>query len=412
VASGETLTYHLSVTNQGPYRADDATVSVATTSHSFSGPLVILSYTVTGSDGFKSSGTGNVQFTDDEVTIHPSQSIDYTIEIVTNSSTTGTLALDANVAPDFGDPYAPNDHQASLSTNLAPPADLSVTINDDASAVQAGGSVAYTITVRNNGPNDVRGAHVLDYLPIGIAGRRFNNDIPRIDAPLTAAVFTATATGAAQGFYGEDGSFYDDGQIDQYVDLPAGASITYTVIAALNEGASGTLMNTVMVVPPLDVPDLDTTNDTASISTPIIARPSPQLPQADLEITQYHHEPTETGVPSTYTIVIANNGPNDLFDVAFTDMPPVSFSGGAGIVSTTGGASGRVFTPYDDYPVEPITGHLNLPAGSTMTLVVQGVQYGPDSEVPVNIATVAAPSDAWDPNVSNNWSVDITPVRV
>src|SRR5262249_17347460 len=70
-----------------------------------------------------------------------------------------------------------------LKAAETPTADLSVTLTDGVTTVNAGTSVAYTIVVTNNGPGNANGAAVSDIFP----------------AVLTGVSFTATQTGSASG---------------------------------------------------------------------------------------------------------------------------------------------------------------------------------------------------------------------
>ncbi len=71
------------------------------------------------------------------------------------------------------------------------------------------GTTTYTIVVSNNGPSDAIGATVTDVLPAAIA----------------SDTFTAVATGGASGF-----TAGGSGNINDTVNMPAGSTITYTVV--------------------------------------------------------------------------------------------------------------------------------------------------------------------------------------
>ncbi len=77
-------------------------------------------------------------------------------------------------------------------------------------SVVPGTATTYTIVVTNNGPSNVTGATVTDVMPAAIA----------------SDTFTAVATGGATGFTASG-----SGNINDTVNLPAGSTITYTVVA-------------------------------------------------------------------------------------------------------------------------------------------------------------------------------------
>jgi uncharacterized repeat protein (TIGR01451 family) len=133
-----------------------------------------------------------------------------------------------------------------------PSADLQITKTDGVTTVTPGDSLTYTIVVRNAGSFAATGAHVTDTFPAS-----FMND-----------TFTAAGTGGASGF--ASGS----GIINQTVNLPAGATITYTVMGTVSAGATGTLSNTATVIPPEVVTDPNSDNNSATDSDTIIPRGS------------------------------------------------------------------------------------------------------------------------------------------
>jgi uncharacterized repeat protein (TIGR01451 family) len=103
--------------------------------------------------------------------------------------------------------------------------DLAITKTDGTSAVRPGDTLTYTITASNSGPQAVNGATVADTLP----------------AKLTNVSWTCA--GASSGTCTASGS----GNINDTVNLPVGASVTYTVSAKVDLGARGSLANTATV---------------------------------------------------------------------------------------------------------------------------------------------------------------------
>ena len=103
------------------------------------------------------------------------------------------------------------NNTASDTDTLVPLADLAITKDDDGvTTVTAGGSTTYaTITASNAGASDAPGAKVTDTLP----------------ASITSDTWTCTGAGGATC----TGS--GSGNINDTVNLPAGTSITYTVVA-------------------------------------------------------------------------------------------------------------------------------------------------------------------------------------
>ena len=113
----------------------------------------------------------------------------------------------------------------------------------------AAGSITYTITVSNSGPGQVLGATVADTFPSSIS----------------SDTFVAVATGGATGFTASG-----SGNILDTVNLPSGATITYTVTATFTASASSKVTDTATVTPPGTFVDSNTADNTASDSDTVI----------------------------------------------------------------------------------------------------------------------------------------------
>ena len=98
-------------------------------------------------------------------------------------------------------------------------ADLAITKTDGVTTATPGGSVTYTITSSNAGPDPVTGATVADTFP----------------ASLTC---TWTCVGAGGGTCTAAGA----GNINDAVNLPAGGSVTYTASCTVSAAATGSLV--------------------------------------------------------------------------------------------------------------------------------------------------------------------------
>ena len=106
--------------------------------------------------------------------------------------------------------------------------DLSITKSDGVATAFPGGSVVYTITASNAGPDTVFDARVVDTFP----------------ASLTCSW---TCAGSAGNTCAASGT----GDInDATVDLAVGGSVTYTATCAVSPAATGTLVNTATIFAP------------------------------------------------------------------------------------------------------------------------------------------------------------------
>ncbi|WP_454832365.1 DUF6923 family protein [Pseudoxanthomonas wuyuanensis] len=141
-------------------------------------------------------------------------------------------------------PAGAGDGAKCVTTPVEFAADLAITKTDGSTTYTPGDNVVYTIVVSNNGPFGVQNAQVVDALPTGVAS-----------ATWTCGAATGGGTcGAASG----------SGAINSTANLPAGASVTYTLTLFVPSTFSGNLVNTATVTAPAGSPDSNPANNSAS----------------------------------------------------------------------------------------------------------------------------------------------------
>ncbi len=367
---GATTTYTIVVSNAGPSNVIGATVTDIL-------PAAIISDTFTasatgGATGFTPAGSGNITNT---VNMPAGSTITYVVVATISASATGTLVNTATVAapPTVTDP-TPGNNSATDTDTLSSSADLSITKTDGVATVTPGTSTTYTIVVTNAGPSAVTGATVTDTMPAGIA----------------SDTFTAVATGGATGF-----SASGSGNINDTVNLPVGSTITYTVVASISPAATGTLVNTATVTPPGGVTDPTPGNNSATDTDTLSA-------QADLSITKNDGVTSVVpGTPTTYTIVVTNNGPSNVTGATISDVLPAAIVSDTFTAVATGGATG--FTASGSGNINNV---VNMPVGSTITYTVIANISASATGTLVNTATVAVPPTVTDPTPGNNTATD------
>jgi large repetitive protein len=136
---------------------------------------------------------------------------------------------------------------AALATLPPPPvsADLAITNTDGLAQTYPGDPVTYTIVASNNGPDNVTGATVTDNFPSALTGVSW------------------TCAGSNGGFCSGSGT----GDINDTVNLPLSASVTYTVSATFSASATGMVGNTASVTSPSGATDPNPANNTATDET-------------------------------------------------------------------------------------------------------------------------------------------------
>ena len=249
-----------------------------------------------------------------------------------------------------------NDH-ATVRINVPPAADLSVAKTVDNAAPDKGTNVTFSVTVANNGPDATAGVHVGDKLPDGLT---YDSSSPSVGT-------------------------YDPATGDWVIgDMANGAVQTLSVTATVE--VEGPIANTAQVTAS-SLPDPNSTpnNNDPSENDQSSAHLN-SYGQADLSLTKVA-TPTalHKGDQTTYTIVVANHGPDGATGVVVRDQLPAEVT----YVSSAGGT------------YNPTTGAWtvgNLANGSSATLTIT-VRVGGTGSI-INAAAVVA-SDQRDPNLAN-----------
>ena len=371
---GDVVTYTVSVSNAGPSDAVGASVVDVVPA-----TLTGVTWTCTAVNGVcPASGSGSLNETID---IAVGGSVTFSVTGTVVGSATGSISNTANVAAAIGanDPN-PGNNSATDTTSVNPKADLAITKTDGNLTDIAGTSVIYTIAVSNAGPSKITGAPVADTMPSQLSG----------------ATWTCTATpGSACG------SLSGSGNIATTVDLLAGGIATYTVTATIDAAFTGTLSNTATVAMPGSGVDPTPANNTATDTTAVIG-------QADLSVTKSDGVVSQVpGTAVSYTIVVVNAGPSDVFGASVSDVLPASLSN---VTWSCVGAGGGVCAPSGSGDVVDV---VDVPVGGSLTYTVSGDVAADASGSLVNTVSVSAPGGVTDPDVSNNSATDVdslTPV--
>ncbi|GGZ45133.1 hypothetical protein GCM10010387_44520 [Streptomyces inusitatus] len=276
VAAGSTVSYTITVTNNGPSDSTGWTLS-----DPIPAGLTNAATTTAGC----SISAGTLTCTGGALAVGDSTTITLTGTASPNAtSITNTVTVDGN-DPD-PNPGNNTDTTNTTVTPLPVEVDLAVTKTGPASVV-AGGQISYTITVTNNGPDDSTGWALTDTLPTQIQNPSTTSDGCGIGAG------RLTCTGGP---------------------LAVGESVTVTVSGTVAADATGSIANTVTVTG--DDPDPDPGNNTDTTNTPVNGRP-------ELTIVKEQNGPSTVRPGDTvdYTITVTNTG-----TAAYTAADPASFT--------------------------------------------------------------------------------------
>jgi uncharacterized repeat protein (TIGR01451 family) len=364
--AGLQLTYTLKSTNSGPSTATGVTVTDTL-------PAGVSYVSATASQG-------TVEFSNGVLTVQlgslaSGASATATVVVSVAPGATGVLTNTAVITGHETDPNLENN-TSTVTTQLGAQIDLAIVKTDSPDPVTAGQQLTYTLKSTNTGPSNATGVTITDTLPPGVS------------------YVSATSSQGAVSFAG--------GTVTVGLgNLAVGASATTTIVVAVNSATTGSITNTAVISGHETETNLD--NNKSSVATvvnpPIIIEGDPDI---DLVITkQGQPNPVIVGNHLTYTLFIANLGPDTATGVTVTDILPAGVS--VVSTSTTQGSSNA-----NGGTVSASLGTLAKNATATVTIIVS-VNPGVALSI-TNTASVTG--NETDSNLANNQDTAITTVQL
>ncbi len=401
VAAGDVLTYTLEIVNGGPQPAATVSLSdsLASLINNNAGPtgagfvgFSIAAGLATGAACNSSSGGGttrNFACTFDTIPVCAQGSGDCPVVTVQvrpggnggNRTNTASVTSTATADPVW------SNNTGSVTSAVAPRADVTVGKTATPASVPAGQNLTYVVTATNiaNGLSQAAAVTITDTLP---------HDLTFVSATPSAGSCATTPTVNGTTAAGNDQVVCNLGTINN------GAQQTVTIVVRPNSGTRGTtLTNNVNVS--TTTTETDATNNSASVATLV------QNPSLDLLVNKTDSiDPVAAGDNTVYTVTLTNQGPSAAENVVVTDiLPPIRLSYQSHTVPA-GGSCGTVPA------VDSIGGTLSctvpyLAAGQSrsFTVTMKGVVKGVATNA---VSVTSTEADAGFDSVAGNNSVEET----
>ena len=213
-------------------------------------------------------------------------------------------------------------------------------ITSSTGTVTPGSTLTYTIVVSNTGPTTVTGATVSDPFP----------------GNLTGITYTSVPAGGAT----DTNPTGSGSTLTDMVTLPAGSSITYTVMGTVATTATTSLSNTATVTATNGATTSATDNDNLLTITKVDNVGGSSIVPSTGTVTP--------GSSLTYTIVVSNTGPDTVTDASVSDPFPANLTG----ITYTSVAAGGATDSNPTGSGGTLTDTVTLPAGASITYTVTG----------------------------------------
>lgn len=359
VIAGEVITYTLLIENAGPSLAVDVNLTDSL-------PAGLLNAESSTNGGATwTPFTGNLFLGN----LLPGAFRQILIRATVPASAVGSLSNTAVVNSGTPDPN-PDNNTSTVVTEIVPAepsADLSILKTASPNPVQPGGTLTYTLTLYNAGPDAAQNTVLTDNIPAGLTNPEYSLDGGATWQPWPGS----RGLGA----------------------LTPGGRITVLLRATVSSSAGGSIVNAAVVSSM--TPDPDPTNNTSTATTSVSA-----AAEADLSVTKTARPAdAAAGELLTYTVTVTNNGPDSAQNVILYDEAPPELSNVQ--FSVDGGATWNAWV--NPYPLG------QLAAGQTRSILLRGTVVSPVCGIVSNTAVAA--STTPDPNPENNTATADTPVQ-
>jgi uncharacterized repeat protein (TIGR01451 family) len=366
---GSTVRFALGVRNPGSVGANGTVVDDPIPS----GLVAPFSWTCSAVGGAvcpSPSGSGAIHQT--LATFPPGSEVVYTITAGVAANPPASVVNQATATPPAGgvcDDGSASSCAASAAIPAAPQIGISKSANPNGTLMPAG-SVTYTITANNGGSVTAPGTLVHDEFPAGIA----------------SATWTCTAAGGAVCPAASSGGTVAPpaALLDQTLaTFPPGSSVTWTVLATVNDAPPAQIVNTVRATSPdggLCLPG----NTPAPCQASVMNSPGPIV-----DIAKSANDSVAIpGGSVGFSVSVRNSGSVAADGTTLNDPLPAGITGASWSCAASGGAvcpaasgSGAITATIVSFP----------PGGQLVYTILATVAAAPPAPTVVNTATIAPP---------------------
>ncbi|SHL24377.1 conserved repeat domain-containing protein/gliding motility-associated C-terminal domain-containing protein [Chitinophaga jiangningensis] len=379
VTAGESMTYTIRATNNGPSNSAGIVISDTIDSR-----LTNLSWTAVASNGatINSGGSG----TTPQILVNADIPAGGTADVVV--TVTGTIA--ANATGTIRNTATATPPDDGVNTPVVSPEVVTLieskpllTIRKSGPAVaDAGQQISYQLLVTNQGISDALNASITDVVPAALTGVTWSSQVVTKDA--TSIISGGTGAG---------------NNVAITANIRAKGSILISITGKIDSTFAGTISNVGRVTPS----EPTGTGDTSVVNTLVVLNPG-------LDIVKSGPSTIESGQPISYTITAVNSGPSNAQNALIRDMVPAAIQNvtwtavAGGAASIIDGANGTGNT---------VAMHVNIPpgAGNNITITVNGSVNPAFRDTIRNMATIT-PAETGKTDSSQLVETVVTAVPV
>ena len=363
------VSYSITVNNSGPDTADSVSFS-----DTLPGTMTFVSINQNSGPAFSCSGGATTTCSILSLTAGTTATFTLTGHIPPATPSGTVFTNTATVTTTTNDQNPDNNSSQTVLTVVT--SDLAIVKTGPPAAV-SGGTITWTITATNNGPDAQPAATWNDSLPAGTTFLSLSQDTG------PSAVCSDPGAGNA-------------GSVNcSFPTLASGASAQFTLMATISPALTGSLSNTA-TISGTNADPVPGNNSSTAVTTVTAS--------ADLSVNKTGPATANAGTNITYSITLTNNGPSNAANVSLNDAVPANTTFVS--ESQTTGPTFSCTTPALGGTGTVTCTIASLTPGSSTFSITVHINPGATGAVISNTANTT--STTTDSNPGNNTSTALT----